>query len=260
MSTPQQARIGCNGCRNGHDLPFSIRIAFQPIMDLSTGRPYAYEALVRGSEGQGAGWVLAQVTEENRYRFDQACRVAAIREAVAAGLLDSDARLSINFLPNAVYSPQACIRLTLATAAECGLPSDRLIFEFTENERLDTAHVRGIVEAYRSLGFATAIDDFGAGHAGLNLLADIQTDLVKLDMELIRGIDSNMPRRLIVEAMVRLCRSLGVEVIAEGIETAQELAVLSLLGVRHVQGYYLARPALGELPLPVLANGLLRAA
>jgi len=261
MTTPSpRTRIGCSGCRDGQDLPFALRIAFQPIVDLATGKPYAYEALVRGPDGQGAGWVLAQVTDENRYRFDQACRVAAIREAVAAGLLEGDARLSINFLPNAVYSPQACIRLTLATAAECGLPSERLIFEFTENERLDTAHVRGIVEAYRSLGFATALDDFGAGHAGLNLLADIQTDLIKLDMDLIRGIDTSMPRRLIVEAMVRLCRSLRVEVIAEGIETEAELAVLRLLGIRYVQGYLLAPPALGQLPVPPVETGARQAA
>ncbi len=256
----QQLRLGCSGCRDGQDLPFALRVAFQPIHDLQTGRPYAYEALVRGPNGEGAGWVLAQVTEEYLYRFDQACRVAAIREAVEAGLLKTDARLSINFMPSAVYSPQACIRLTLATAAETGLPTDRLIFEFTENERLDTEHVRGIIEAYRSLGFSTAIDDFGAGYAGLNLLADIQTDLLKLDMDLIRGIDASVPRRLIVEATVRLCRDMGIDVIAEGVESAAELRVLREIGVRYVQGYFIARPELGALPVPDFESRLQQAA
>ena len=242
--------MGCEGCRDGAELGFQIRAAFQPIVDLESGNVFAYEALVRGPEGQGAGWVLDQVDDANRYAFDQACRVVAIREAVAAGLLATDAMLSINFLPNAVYSPQACIRLTLATAREHDLPTSRLMFEFTETERLDAAHVRNIVESYRSYGFATAIDDFGAGHAGLGLLANIQTDFLKLDMALIRNIDSDQPRRLIVAAMVRLARAMNIRVIAEGIETVAELEELRRLGIRHAQGYLLSRPALGALPVP----------
>ena len=85
----------CSGCRNGTDLPFSIRIAFQPIMDLHSGSAYAYEALVRGPNGEGAAHVIAQVTPDQLYAFDQACRVAAIKSAVAAGILKTDARLSI---------------------------------------------------------------------------------------------------------------------------------------------------------------------
>ena len=250
----------CDGCRNGKEWDFDLKIACQPIVDISTGKPFAYESLVRGPDGEGAEWVLSQVTEENRYRFDQACRVAAIRQAVAAGLLEDDARLSINFLPNAVYSPMACIQLTLATARETGMPSDRLIFEFTENEKPAPEHVRDIVEAYRSLGFSTAIDDFGAGHAGLGLLANLPTDLIKLDMDLIRGIDTNVPRRQIVQAMVRLCEDMGLMIIAEGIETEGELAALADMGIRLVQGFLLGRPAIGSLQSPVLEERLLRAA
>src|SRR6478609_2628443 len=99
----------CSGCREGtaFELPFSM--AFQPIVDTISGRPFAYEALVRGPNGEGAATVLSQVTDQTRYAFDQACRVKAIEAAMAAGLMDGDARLSINFLPNAVYSPLACI-------------------------------------------------------------------------------------------------------------------------------------------------------
>lgn len=91
-------------------------MAFQPIMDCDTGLPFAFEALVRGSNGEGAAEVLSQVTPENRYAFDQQCRIAAIEGAVASGILETSAKLSINFLPNAVYSPVACIQLTLRTA------------------------------------------------------------------------------------------------------------------------------------------------
>nr|WP_317894097.1 EAL domain-containing protein [uncultured Sphingomonas sp.] len=228
-------------------------MAFQPIVDLRTGQPWAYEALVRGAEGEAAATVLARVTPENRYAFDQQCRVAAIEGAVAAGLLETGARLSINFLPNAVYSPKACIQLTLRTAQATGLPTDRLMFEFTENERMaDPAHVLNIVQSYREMGFTTALDDFGAGYAGLGLLARFQPDVIKLDMALLRGVDASEPRRMIVDAM-GLCRRLGVTVIAEGIETRGELDAVRALGIELVQGYLLAKPAFEALPEPVLA-------
>jgi EAL domain-containing protein (putative c-di-GMP-specific phosphodiesterase class I) len=245
---------GCQGCRSG-DHAFDIAMAFQPIVDAETGRVFAYEALVRGAAGQGAQEVLASVTPDNRYAFDQQCRVAAIEGAVAAGILDTDARLSINFLPNAVYSPAACIQLTLKTARATGFPVDRLIFEFTENEEMaDTDHVKTIIETYRKMGFTTAIDDFGAGHAGLGLLAKFQTDVIKLDMDLIRGIDASLPRRLIVAGVLRMAASMGIEVIAEGIETAAEYAALRAIGVRYIQGYLIARPGFRTLPACVLPH------
>jgi len=243
---------GCQGCRS-EDRRFDIAMAFQPIVDIETGLPFAFEALVRGSNGEGAGDVLARVTPENRYAFDQQCRVAAIEGAVAAGILDTDARLSINFLPNAVYSPLACIQLTLKTARACGFPTDRLIFEFTENEEMaDTDHVRTIIETYRAMGFGTAIDDFGAGHAGLGLLANFQTDFIKLDMDLVRGIETSMPRRMIIEGVLRIAASIGITVIAEGIETEVEYDALRTMGVRYIQGYLLARPGFRMLPIAVL--------
>lgn len=239
----------CAGCRDGEAVDFDIAMAFQPIMDLQTGAPFAYEALVRGSNGESAASVLEKVTPENRYAFDQQCRVKAIQGAARAGLLGGPARLSINFLPNAVYSPQACIQLTLATAAALDFPTDRLIFEFTENEEMtDPAHVSHIVASYQKMGFGVALDDFGAGHAGLNLLARFQPDLIKLDMELIRGLDASLPRRIIIDGVMKMCAALGVEVIAEGIETRAELDALREIGVRYIQGYLFAKPGFQSLP------------
>lgn len=248
-------KSGCQGCKSDK-VEFGIAMAFQPILDAETGHPFAYEALVRGSLGESAAAVLAQVTPENRYAFDQQCRVAAIEGAVAAGILATDAKLSINFLPNAVYSPLACIQLTLKTARATKLPVDRLIFEFTENEHMtDTDHVAGIVRSYQEMGFGTALDDFGAGHAGLGLLARFQTDLIKLDMELIRGIDTSLPRRMIVEGVLRIAEKLGITVIAEGIETIEEYVALRALGVRYIQGFLIARPAFRALPPAVWPDG-----
>ena len=224
-------------------------MAFQPIVDIEQDCVFAYEALVRGAAGESAASILGQVSDANRYGFDQQCRVKAIETATRAGILATPARLSINFLPNAVYSAAACIQLTLKTARANAFPSNRLIFEFTENEEMaDPQHVSNIIATYQQMGFGTAIDDFGAGYAGLNLLARFQTDLIKLDMDLIRGLDASMPRRMIVGGVVRMCESLGVKVIAEGIETAGELEALREIGVRYIQGFYFAKPAFEHLP------------
>jgi EAL domain-containing protein (putative c-di-GMP-specific phosphodiesterase class I) len=256
---PAKPASTCQGC-GGAAARFDLAMAFQPIVDTVAGGVFAYEALVRGADGRTAAQMLESVTDETRYAFDQQCRKAAIEQAVAAGILDTDARLSINFLPNAVYSPVACIQLTLRTARETGLPTERLIFEFTENQRLDAGHVAGIIETYRRMGFATALDDFGAGHAGLGLLARFTPDLIKLDMELIRDIDTSLSRRMIVESVLRLAEAMGVTVIAEGIETEGEADTLAALGVRYLQGYWFARPEIGVLPRPVDRRGIDRIA
>ncbi len=225
-------------------------MAFQPIVNLTTGRPWAYEALVRGTDGSSAQSVLAKVNAENLYVFDQRCRVVAIERAVAAGLLETDARLSINFLPNAVYSPEACIQLTLKTASAFDVPANRLIFEFTEVEEMtDPAHVANIVARYQQMGFATALDDFGSGHAGLTLLARFQPDVIKLDMEIIRGIDASLARREIARAMASLAERLGITLVAEGVETRAELDAIRAIGINLVQGYFIARPQFECFPI-----------
>lgn len=244
-----EMRAICTGCRDGTDFEIPFAMAFQPIVDTDSGRPFAYEALVRGIDGAGAASVLSLVTEDNRYSFDQACRVKAIESALAAGLMDCDAHLSINFLPNAVYSPMACIQLTLQTARSTGMPLDRLIFEFTENEQIASPqHVASIIDCYKQIGFKVAIDDFGAGHSGMNMFARFAPDEIKLDMELVRGIDGDRRRQAIVAAVARMCDDLDTLLIAEGIETAAEAATLRSLGVRYHQGYWYARPALEQLP------------
>ncbi|WP_172123600.1 MULTISPECIES: EAL domain-containing protein [unclassified Devosia] len=234
----------CEGCRNADANAFSIpfTMAFQPIVDVPAGKIWGYEALVRGVGGEGAFQVLSQVNEQNRYAFDQACRVKAI-ELAGPKLRDSDAKLSINFMPNAVYEPKACIRATLAAAARTQFDPSRLMFEFTENERMDdVAHVSHIVAEYHRMGFTTALDDFGAGYAGLSLLAQFQTDLIKLDMELLRGIGSSKVKQAIVRGLAGIAAELDITLLAEGVESAEELAVLRGMGIRLFQGYYFARP------------------
>lgn len=236
----------CGACDGDDRLDFDVRMAFQPIVDSASKTVFAYEALVRGMDGEGAATVIARVRPEQLYRFDQTCRVKAI---VTAAQLGMQSRLSINFIPNAVYEPATCIRLTLVAARMCGFDANRLVFEITESERIrDTAHVVRIVKDYQGRGFLTAIDDFGAGYAGLNLLADFQPDIVKLDMGLIRGLDQHRARRSIIEGIVTTCRSLGCAVLAEGVETIEEYRALRGMGITLYQGYLFAKPGLESLP------------
>jgi EAL domain-containing protein (putative c-di-GMP-specific phosphodiesterase class I) len=244
------ATHGCLRCRST-DAPFdlALRMAFQPIVDVARREVFAYEALVRGPEGEPAGWVLDRITPETMYRFDQTCRVLAISTAARLGL--GAAKLSINFIPNAVYEPASCIRLTLAAADKVGMPVDRLMFELTESERIvDPQHALSILAYYHQRGFVTAVDDFGAGFAGLNLLVQFQSQVLKLDMDLLRGIDHHRPRQAVVGGALRIARELGAEVVAEGVETEGEYAWLRAAGVRLFQGYFFARPQLETLPQP----------
>lgn len=214
----------------------------------ASSQVWGYEALVRGTEGQGAGWILGQIGESNRYKFDQAWRVKAI-ELAGALFSGKETKLSINFMPNAVYEPAACIRATLEAAHRVGFAHHQIMFEFTENERMiDVPHVQRIIAEYRKQGFLTALDDFGAVYAGLNLLASFQPDLIKLDMDLIRGVASSPARQTIISCITAMARELGMAVLAEGIETEAEFVALRAGGVQLFQGYLFAKPAMASLP------------
>jgi EAL domain-containing protein (putative c-di-GMP-specific phosphodiesterase class I) len=224
-------------------------MAFQPIYDAEARRVWGYEALVRGLSGEGAYEVLGKVLPEQRYRFDQDCRVKAIELASRLFPADEEVMLSINFMPNAVYEPAACLRATLLAAKRCGFPTSSIMFEFTENEEVsDTGHLTNIITEYRKHGFTTAIDDFGAGHAGLGLLVDFQPDLMKIDMKLIRGIDTSPARQAVVAGIGGIARELGITVLAEGVETEEEFRVLEAAGIRLFQGYWFAKPEFEALP------------
>ncbi len=242
--------IGCIRCRNEKPFDMPLKMAFQPIIDVNTSTVFAYEALVRGANGESAGEVLGAVGPDELYVFDQTCRVLAIDTAKRLGM---QCHLSINFLPNAVYEPAACIRLTLAAANKVGFAPEKIIFELTESEKiLRPEHALRIIRDYQQRGFLTAIDDFGAGYSGLNLLADFQPHLVKLDMALTRDIDRDVARRAIVSGIIGTCKALGCAVVAEGVERPEELDTLRKMDVHLFQGYLFARPGLECLPEPDL--------
>lgn len=245
MDCSRPALGPCPDCVRAEPLGFDFTMAYQPIVDLDAGQIFAHEALVRGLDGAGAGTILSRVDDGNRYRFDQLCRVKAVRLAAKLGI---DTRLSINFLPNAVYDPENCIRTTIAAAEAAGMPLENILFEITEVEQVrDHDHLRRIFETYKRYGFGTAIDDFGAGYSGLGLLTEFHPDYLKLDMKLIRDIDTAPAKQAIVRGIVATALEMGIEVIAEGIEREGELDFLREQGITLFQGYFFARPAFESL-------------
>ena len=248
-ATPTAAQSSCGACRDGEAKLFPFSMAFQPIVDIASQTVFAYEALVRGPNQESAFSVLNQVTPENLYAFDQGCRVRAIELAAELGIHRQGARLSVNFKPGAVYSPAACIRRTLRAAAETGFPLNQLIFEITEDERVrDTVHLQQIVTEYQKHGFGLALDDFGAGFSGLNLLSELCVNYVKLDGDLIRNLPDRPRAETIIRATVAMCREIGAQVIGESIETVEEYQTLRNCGVHLMQGYLFAKPQFEALP------------
>lgn len=238
--------------RGAYRVPFDFTMAFQPIVDIETRTVFAYEALLRGKQQQLAGEMLGRIAGENMYAFDQSCQIKAIEMAAQLGIAKSGASVSINFMPGAVDHPENCIRTTLDAATRVGLPMEQIIFEMTEDERIaDRTHLRNVFHEYRRLGLRTAIDDFGAGYAGLTLLAEFQPDVVKIDRALVDGIDVSSVAQSIVRAIVQVCKGMDIKLVAEGIERPREAMVLTDLGVRYMQGYLFARPAFEALGEPV---------
>jgi EAL domain-containing protein (putative c-di-GMP-specific phosphodiesterase class I) len=223
----------------------TFTFAFQPIVDAKLRDVFSYEALIRGPNNEPAHRILEQVPHERLLLFDQEARVEAIGVAAHLGI---DCHLNLNFIPQSLQSPES-ILTTLEAADRAHLSIDRLILEITEGAVIDDpAQFAYVINKYRGLGLMLAIDDFGAGYSGLNLLADFQPDQIKLDMKLIRGIERHGPRQAIVRAIRQVCNDLGIDVIAEGVETVAEYEWLANAGVRLFQGFLFAMPGLESFP------------
>ena len=113
-------RVLCSNCTDEESLGFDFTMAFQPIINCQTNSIFGYEALVRGLNNESAYSVISKVNDANRYTFDQLCRIKAIALAAKLGV---DSMLSINFLPNAIYKPERCIRTTLEAAKKYNFPT-----------------------------------------------------------------------------------------------------------------------------------------
>lgn len=228
---------------------FAASFAFQPIADISARNVFAYEALARGKNGESAGSVFANVPRSELHAFDHAARMAAVK---LAARLELKEKISLNVMPGCIESMPDSLDLLLDCATQSGLSPRQLVLEITESEAIQRPkEFSQLLNRYRAQGVSLAIDDFGAGYSGLNLLAYFQPDLIKLDMHLVRDIDRAGPRQAIARAVLQVCDDLGIEVIAEGVETLGEYSWFRRVGVRLFQGYLLGRPAFEALDRPV---------
>jgi EAL domain-containing protein (putative c-di-GMP-specific phosphodiesterase class I) len=231
--------------------PGAFSFAYQPIVDTDTGGLFAYEALVRGPAGESAASVLDQIAPDLLYEFDRAARIRALALAAELGLTT---RLSLNFLPRSLERLPDAISTTLEAARRAQVPLGNVILEVTEGEAIhDAIGFAARMNVYRAQGVRFGIDDFGAGYAGLNLLAEFQPDVVKVDIQLVRNIEAKGPRQAIVRAIIQVCDDLGIDVIAEGVETEAEYRWFKRVGVHLFQGFYIARPAFEALPVSPLS-------
>ena len=220
---------------------------YQPIVRAKDTREvYAYEALLRGQERDGSlvppGKMLSLARDADLlFQLDLAARLSAVREAARLGL---QVPVFINFTPTAIYDPAFCLRSTVAAIAEVGMPPQNVVFEIIESDHTpDANHLKTLIAYYRQAGFRVALDDLGAGYSSLNLIHQLRPDIMKLDMELIRGIHQDAYKASITEKLLELAQKLGILTVAEGIETPEELRWVREHGVDFVQGYLIAKPA-----------------
>ncbi len=221
-----------------------IRPVFQPIVDLRNGKVIGFEGLVRpmpesGFPNPSALFVAAERAGRTA-ELDFACI-----EVVATGSseLPQDAMITINISPRTLELPDFSPPLLVRTLHRAGLEPDRVVIEITERETIEEMErLKRNVGACRAAGFRVAADDVGAGNAGLRLLSQIQFDIVKIDLSLVQEGALYETSLAVVGSLQELARRWGAWVIAEGIETPEQLRVVRDLEISAGQGYLLGRP------------------
>jgi len=219
--------------------------AFQPLVALCDRSLFGYEALLRTDEPSlpHPGAVL-----DAAERLDQLDRVGRAMRALAVKAIpdSADYHLFLNLHPKDLLDP-----MLLDHRAPHVKMAHRIVLEVTERVSLDSIHdVRRKVQELREVGFKIAVDDLGAGYAGLASFVQLEPDLVKLDMSLTRGVDTNATKQRLVSSMTQVCRDMGLLIVAEGVETTAERDTLAELGCDLLQGYLFGCPE-HDLKLPV---------
>ncbi|RPD94646.1 diguanylate phosphodiesterase [Candidatus Pantoea deserta] len=221
--------------------------AFQPIIDPLMQQIVSLEALIRTPDGGAPGDYFAQFTGEAIYAADIKAKGVAFAQAKALNIQGQT--LSVNLLPMSLVMVPNAVEQLLNEIHQNGLVPEQIVVEVTENEvisRLDEFTIA--VKKLRAAGISIALDDFGAGFAGLSLLSRFQPDKVKIDRNLITDVHKSGPKQAIVHAILKCCSSLEISVIAEGIEKPEEWMWLEAAGISLFQGYLFARPHLNGIP------------
>jgi EAL domain-containing protein (putative c-di-GMP-specific phosphodiesterase class I) len=229
--------------RIGLDLNFrhaldSLWVDFQPIVSVSGRSTFAYEALMRNAE---PSLPTPSHVLDAAERLDALFDVGRLVRTWAGRLFQSTAAdhlLFLNLHPADLMDPELG-----APDSPLASLADRVVLEITERSSLDKIDdVRARIAVLRARGFRIAIDDLGAGYAGLTSFALLEPDIVKLDVSLVRDVDQNPIKQKLIASMTSLCREMGMTAIAEGVESTAERDALTDLGCDLLQGYLFARP------------------
>jgi diguanylate cyclase (GGDEF)-like protein len=236
----------------------ALRPVYQPIFSLSTGKPVGFEGLVRPASGapfaDASTLFAAAEVADRTVELDLTCLQIV---AAGAGTVEPDTYLSVNLSPRTLESelfrPSELVNIFRRRA----IAPQQVVLELTEREKVeDLEQLRKNVEACRRAGFRLAADDVGAGNAGLRLLSEVHFDMVKIDLSLVQGGIVHDPSHAVLRAIQELAAQWKASVVAEGVETAQQLTVIRELGIGAGQGYLLGRPAKTRVAEPIDLDAL----
>lgn len=224
-----------------------IRTVFQPIISLRDGSILGHEALSRitcESVIKNPDMLFTVAGEYNRlWDLELLCRTTALEAAYKFMIPPYSNKLFINVNPNIMHDETLKTGFTKAFLEQYEIVPQNVIFEITErNVITDMTGFKATIDHYKRQNYKIAIDDAGAGYSGLNLISDVNPNYIKLDMKLISNINKDSLKYALVKGMVEFSKVSNISLIAEGIETAEELDTLVNLGVQYGQGYFIQKP------------------
>ena len=217
---------------------------YQPIVTADASI-YAFEMLARFHHHDGSmiypNEVFPAAKARGRlYALDRVCRMTAVKYAAAL----NGQKAFINFIPTSIYSPEFCLRSTIALSEQLGVNPDSLVFEVVETEQVeDILHLKNILSYYQARGFDYALDDVGEGYSTIELLADLKPKYMKLDMQFVQGVATDEKKQEIAKKFLFKAKEIGSIPLAEGIEIHADFEWLKDLGYQLFQGYYFGKPA-----------------
>lgn len=220
-----------------------VSFAFQPIVDPFACEIVSLEALLRGPQGEPPLDYFSRLSREQLYLLDLRSKKIAFAQAKQLGI--EGMTLSINLLPMTLVEVPDSVPFLLDEIAAQGLVPEQIMVEFTENEIISQPEAfEAAIRQLKAAGISLALDDFGAGFAGLSLLTRIQPDKIKIDRTIIADVHKSGPKQAIIHAILKCCSSLEIGVIAEGIEQPEEWMWLEAAGVTQFQGFLFSKPEL----------------
>jgi EAL domain-containing protein (putative c-di-GMP-specific phosphodiesterase class I) len=221
-----------------------VTSVYEPIVDVATRTVFGYEALARGPEGSELHSPLAlfaTATEEDLlFQLDGLCRQSALH---GARDLPGGAKLFLNVRPTTIHDPNFRAEALCRTLERCQLRPSDLVFEISEQESIGNFSIfREVRDYYRKLGFQIALDDTGSGYASLEAVMELSPDYIKVDRTFIHRIDEDPARQELLRALRSVAERIGSRIIAEGLDTLEELQMLGKLGIPFGQGWLFGKP------------------